>query len=403
MTFSANFFTKAERTQTDFVSSFYIAGYIVSHKKAHDLYPEINATSFKDGAFDRICRELLPDFPKDKTGIYMYSPLLALLFSPFAQMSFTNALTLFQALSVLSLLIAAMLIKRMCSVNISIISIFSLFFLFLPIAQTLWIGQLAIIFALLPLVFGWYLLEINKPFLAGLIWSIVFLKLQLFPLMMVLVFISFLLKQYKCLLGFLIGSISLILISFLCLSPEVFGQWLASFKHSEHLISGGSCTSPEYLTACLPGAIMYLLPDYLRNEYKWLIYGFCSIFILVNIYLASQICKKQLALKTKLRLCLLISVLAMPLYIPRLLIYDLVLYVLPAALFLLDNNSNLNYMKLLVSIYGLLISWQVFLIVVNTSQAHPITLLIGLLFIICCLFYHVYKVSTTMHQYSEHI
>ncbi len=71
----------------------------------------------------------------------------------------------------------------------------------------IWIGHVGIVIGLLPLSLGLWLLVKNKPILAGLIWSLIFLKPQFLPVVLLIVAALALNGFFKCAAGLAIGTI----------------------------------------------------------------------------------------------------------------------------------------------------------------------------------------------------
>ena len=100
-----NLFSQPERFhESDFIMTFHVAGRLVSDGRASELYPDPSAKTFVNSRFDKAAHEYLPTLPKDSTGAYMYIPLVAGFFAPFAWLNPNLSLLLWQAISVLALL-----------------------------------------------------------------------------------------------------------------------------------------------------------------------------------------------------------------------------------------------------------------------------------------------------------
>ena len=69
---------------SDFLTNFYTAGKIAQEKCWEILYPAQGAAGFADEAFNAKAHALLPFMPSYSVAEYMYMPLSAYVFAPFA-------------------------------------------------------------------------------------------------------------------------------------------------------------------------------------------------------------------------------------------------------------------------------------------------------------------------------
>ena len=124
---------------------FYTVGAMMRTGLGAGIYPPSGAESFFNAPFDNFCKQLLPFLDKNSVAIYMYSPLLAMLFAPFSLMAPPVAMIAFQILCILALILVAFLLGyregwKKC------LGVVCMAALFCPVFHTLLIGQLGIVY-----------------------------------------------------------------------------------------------------------------------------------------------------------------------------------------------------------------------------------------------------------------
>ncbi len=230
---------------SDFVMTFYPVGKMVVEGLAQNIYPPPSATSFVDAPFNLYVHQLLTFLPKQYVAVYMYSPLMALFFVPFSFLTPQHALIAWQILSIAVLALVAWLSSR--GDRWLALEYFSMLALFCPVFHTLLIGHLGIVVGLLPLALGYALLSRGKEMSAGIAWAALVLKPQFLPTVMLVCGALLLSKRPKATIGFIIGLFVFGLATVLALGPDLFGQWLNSFKMSDTIFAKAGYQFPAYM------------------------------------------------------------------------------------------------------------------------------------------------------------
>lgn len=343
-----NLFSQSDQFQeSDFIMTFYVAGRLVSDGRASELYPDPSAKTFVGSPFDRAAHEFLPKLPQNSAGAYMYTPLVAGFFAPFAWLNPNFALLLWQAISVLALLWSCRQLGEITGAKSS--EMFFLAFLFLPIFLTLWAGQLGLTFGLLPLCLGFSLLVKNRPLFAGLVWSALLLKPQYFLAAAFVALVLLLNRRYRPFVGMSLGVVGLLIITMLVFGPELTLHWLQSHQVSDAMYSSGQQGIPSHLITGLPANLMILFPVEQRAAVKWPLYFGAAMLWVVGFYYASKIAKTQSDNLTGLAVALIIGVCLSAITLPHLLYYDLCV-LLPAGALLLTKSERKDLRQ--IAIYG---------------------------------------------------
>ena len=378
--------------ESDYISNFYVAGYLMASGRAEDLYPTANDSSFTHSHFNEAAHRLVPSLPEQSTAIFAYTPLVAWIFAPFGRVSPNISLLFWQLISALSLLVSAVFLSRTSNARTS--DILFLSSLFLPVIATLWSGQVSLVFGLFPLSAGYFLFKRNRPLLAGVVWSLLCLKPQ-FVFVPALVSFSLLLAgRFKCCIGFVIGVIALIGLTVILVPMTVTISWLYSLQLRETLSYAGVYKIREYLVTSLPADILLRLPIELGANIKWAIY----IAAATLWFAAAWRCKKlidfnQLTEFSKISLTLLVALMLLPITSPYLLYYDLCIFV-PAGVILLGNGWRASSVSLkFIGVIGWL-SISAYMLAFMTLPEHFVQPLL-LQFILLCL---LYKLSKTLDR-----
>ena len=140
------------RITSDFHLNFYSAGYLVAHDQAGLLYPPSNATTFINTPFDQFIHQFYEGLSKNLYGTFLYTPLVAAIFSVFAPLPVNIALLVYQALNVAGIVWLGIKAERAFGIDARKVFLGSL--LFFPISGTLWLGQVSMIFGLFPPLFS---------------------------------------------------------------------------------------------------------------------------------------------------------------------------------------------------------------------------------------------------------
>ncbi|MFN8554524.1 MAG: glycosyltransferase family 87 protein [Candidatus Obscuribacterales bacterium] len=313
----------AMRVSSDFHMNFYGAAYLVLHGQAQMLYPAAEAATFKGSQFDVFMHQHFPTLDVEKVGTYPYSPLVAVLFLPFALIPAHYSLLLWEGLNIVGLWLYARLARTYD--GISALDFFLSAFCFLPIVATLWIGQCSIAIGLLPLAAGYLLLRSKKDFAAGVLWSLLLLKPQYYPVVLITALCS---KRPRLAGGLVAGTIVISVATVTCLSPGLFTLWIQSGIRLAETLFSGAVIVPPNLVACVPGDIIIGLPPEQRMSCKWLIYGASGLIVLAGLGATIRHCLANVKDDDQyMDVLLVLNLIALPMY-SRLLVYDLSLYVL---------------------------------------------------------------------------
>ena len=320
---------------TDYVMTFYVAGHLVASGEALNLYPGPDALSFTGAPFDKATHALLPHLPQNLTAAYMYSPLVAWIFTPLSHLRPNLSLLLWQGLSLAALAICCALLASLTQTRSSDIFFFS--FLLFPVFISVWIGQLGIVFGLLPLCGGYFLLMKNRPFLAGLAWSFLSLKPQYLPTVGLVGLALALVGRIHCLLGIVLGSAALFLANLFILPKEITMNWLTSLKVSDAIFSSGLYTVPIHLITSLPSNLLMLFPVAQRSLFKWLIYFLAATLWFIGLWQCRRLANANVNEPLTMSLTVVLGIILLPLTSPHMLYYDLCIF-LPAGVILLGKN-----------------------------------------------------------------
>jgi hypothetical protein len=300
------------------------------------LYPTVNDPSLAQSSFNKAAHLLLPDLSDDAIALFGYSPFLAwVLFQPLSKFRPHISLLVWQGLSIVALIFSAFFLSRASKVKSSDIVFFSS--LFLPIIATLWSGQLSLVVGLFPLSAGYLLLRRNQPVLAGFIWSFLILKPQFLPVAAFVAFAFALSRRFECIVGITLGIIGIIAANMTVVPVAVSMNWLHSVRLIEFIFSSGSYEIPTHLMTCLPVNLLLALPIESRATFKWFTYSAAALLWLAALWKCKKTAQSNLDESLKLSLILTVGIFLLPLTSPRLLYYDLCLF-LPAGVILLAND-----------------------------------------------------------------
>lgn len=321
---------------SDYVMTFYVAGHLAATGQASSLYPSPDAASFTGSPFDQAAHLLLPYLPENRTAAYMYSPLVAWLFAPLSLLKPNLSLLAWQMLSLAGLAFSCRLFSQ--SSRVSSRNLFFLSFLFFPVFITLWIGQLGIIFGLLPLSTGFFLLRKNRPLLAGLAWSLLALKPQFLAVAGIPSLALALAHKFRCLAGMIFGTGILVVTSLIVIPAQIHWNWLSSLKFSFGYYSSGLYVTPAHLVTSLPGTLLLLSPIDQRASIRLPIYGAALALWLLGLWHSKRLAKRSLDEPFQFSLMLAIGVQLLPLISPHTLYYDLCMFLPLGVIFLADNG-----------------------------------------------------------------
>jgi hypothetical protein len=379
--------------ESDYITTFYVAGYLMASGQAESLYPAPNNPSFTHSRFNEAAHRLVPSLPERSTAIFAYTPLVAWIFAPLSRVSPNISLLFWQIISVLALLLSAVFLSRTSNARAS--DILFLSSLFLPVITTLWSGQVSLVFGLLPLSAGYFLFKKGRPFLAGLAWCLLCLKPQFVFVPALVIFALVLAGRFESFVGFFVGVIALIGSTVMFVPMTVTISWLYSLQLRETLSYAGVFKIREYLVTSLPADILLMLPIKLGTSIKWPIYIAAATLWFAGAWRCKKLMNSTLLDEfQKISLTLIMALMLLPITSPYLLYYDLCIFV-PAGVILLGNgwqtiqSASLKFIALIgwLSISGYMLAFM-------TLPEHFVQPLL-LQFILLGL---LYKLSQTIDQ-----
>jgi len=365
--------------RTDYLSHFYVAGRLVAEGRARDLYPDPLETSFTTAPLNRFAHELLPHLPAGDTVAYMYSPLVAWVFAPFSLLSPSISMVAWQLASIAALGACALLLASITGRRVS--DAFWMSLLYFPVFQTLLMGHLGITFGLLPLCAGYFCLLRQKPFWAGGAWSLLFLKPQFIPTVLLVVGALTLRGHVRCLLGFSSGLILLAALT-AYLSPGIGSRWLSAMKFGDAVFTDPQYWYPVYLVSSLPAAGLHLVPHSLRHVLKLLGYGLAAVIGLHALWRSWQLMRAKAPDPARnLPVIFLLGIGVLPLVVPHLLFYDLSILAVAGVVMNGSDWSKEETLRLRRINWLYLLSVNAYLalfMLISTRLAEPV-LLVGVL------------------------
>lgn len=326
---------------SDYLMTFHTAGWIADHGQWSILYPQAGASTFAGEPFDQKAHELLPLLQNFSVAEYMYMPVSAYLFAPLSRLTPSYSLFAFQLISLACIALSAWL-----CLGRRVVSAFLLSLAFLPTFLTLWIGQVGLVFGLLPLSLGFYLARTDKGFLSGLALSLLSLKPQMLIPAGYLLFLSLLQKRFSIILGFISGGAAIFAVNYALFGKAMLVAWLECLKLSDRIYSDPNFGVNVGMATSLPRAVLHLLPPESRLKAKLFVYAGAFILAclgLVAVYFVQRGGSSNVSAfstQQKLKYALCIGCLALPCVVPHLFFYDLCV-LLPTCFFALlpDNES----------------------------------------------------------------
>ena len=194
--------------ESDYITDFYPAGHLAVTGQVSELYPGPNDNSIWGSSFDKAAHSLLPQLSKDSPAIFRYSPLVAGIFAPLSIFSPHISLLAWQTISIIALVLASFFLARAQQAKASDVVFLSA--LFFPIMINLWAGQVSLVLGLLPLSAGYFLLIKNRPLSSGLVWSLLALKPQYFPVPVLVALAQAFIGQLQCIADLIADVLGLV-------------------------------------------------------------------------------------------------------------------------------------------------------------------------------------------------
>jgi hypothetical protein len=366
---------------TDYLSSFYVAARLVWDGRSPEIYPDVSATSFSTAPLNRFAHELLPHLSHDATSAYMYGPLVAWLLAPLSTLSPGASMVAWQLISIGALVFCAFVLSR--GSQRSVAETLWVGVLYVPIFHTLMIGHIGITFGLAPLCAGYMCLRSNRPVLAGLAWSLLLLKPQFLPTVLLIVGALALNARLLCAVGFISGLVLVTGLSAACLSPQVMVNWMASLRLSDAIFSDPQYRYPVHLVASLPAAALHALPPDLREVAKLTGYGVAALVGIHALWRSWELLRAEEPDSVAARrLVFLLGISVLPLVVPHFLSYDLSVFAVAGILATNNERPSAEADKLrrISHLYLLAINTYVALFVLPWARlAQPLLLVFALM------------------------
>lgn len=316
---------------SDYLMTFHVAGYLIAHGQSALLYPPPDAVSFAGAPFDKTAHLVLTQMPATSVAEYMYMPLSAAVFVPFSFLAPHISLFSWQLVSLLCMAYCGFLVSKAATLGgaefVDAGFVTWLCLMLLPACLTLWIGQVGLVFGLLPLIVGYYLLSRNKPLAAGIAWSFTIFKLQfLVPVLVILIALACR-KRFTSALGMFAGAAVLGIINVLAFSPTLMAEWMRCLKLSDVIYSDPKFGVATHIATSLPRTIILMIPVAQQATFKPLVYGLSLLLFATAAWTVWRLAARGVSDKLLLNLSLLIGVFLTPLVMPHFFFYDYCLFV----------------------------------------------------------------------------
>lgn len=320
---------------SDYLMTFHTAGHLVREGKSSELYPPKSATTFSDTDFDKAAHRVLPLLPERATAEYMYMPMVAGIFTPFSLLEPSYSLLAWQIVSLAALVVASILIfsaaKDEGEESSPYLSAWIALTL-IPLAISVWIGQVSVVFGVLPLAAGLYFLMKQKDLAAGALWSLCVIKPQFFVPALIMTVALASAKRFKPAIGIACGIASIVGLNLLLFSTSMFGQWLTTLKLAETVYSNLKFGVAQHMATSLPRAIILLTPVDQHTLIKPAVYTMSAILGAIGLFFASKLLRSNLPGNQKVALAAIIAIFATPIIVPHVFFYDYSIFVTAAFL-----------------------------------------------------------------------
>ncbi len=197
----------------------------------------------------------------------------------------------------------------------------------IPLAISIWIGQVSVVFGLLPFMLGLFCILQKKDLLGGFCWALTIIKPQfLVPALMLSVALATT-KRIKPTIG-IIGGIALFaLVNLVAFSNSLVGQWLATLKLAEVVYSDLKFGVAQHIATSLPRAIILLLPVSQHAIAKPIVYAMSAILGSIGLYFCVKLLRSKLPDANKLALAAIVCIFATPIIVPHVFFYDYSIFI----------------------------------------------------------------------------
>lgn len=316
--------------QADYLETYHTAGTLVREGKTSQLYPPPGATSFMDTEFDKAAHRVLPELPATSLAEYMYMPLVAALFVPFSFLPPEYSILAWQATSLVALAYCAFLMSKHASQTDESteldVSAGWIALTFLPVALSIWIGQISVVYGLLPFMGGLYFAFKGKDLHCGLIWSLAVIKPQFFIPALMLAIALATARRFKPLGGIMCGAAVILALNLAAFSPQLFSEWLATLKLADAVYSDVKFGVNQPLATSLPRAIILLVPVAQHAIVKPIVYALSAVIGGIALFFASRLVRSSLPDSYKVALAAIVCIFATPMVVPHVFFYDLTIF-----------------------------------------------------------------------------
>lgn len=365
---------------SDYLSCLYTGAKLYANERWSEIYTPYGAVSFAHQPCDIAAHQFLPHFGQNLIAEFNYSPAVAWLFSPLSHLPANYSLLIFQLLSIAALIVSVRLLLKDSSKCSS-----AVFFstLFLPIPITIWIGQVDLIFGLLPFALGYYFMRQQRPVIAGFSFAFSCLKPQFIILPALLALVLLLVRRWRFSFGLLAGVLAIIALNIAVSSSELFCHWLWAVKLCEKIFTDPNSGYAKHLAVSLPGSLILLFPT---NQFSWskpLSYGLSALFGLVAICSSVRFYWTTREIQSWLVYSMVLGLLLIPLMVPSFLFYDLALFLI-AALICPDTEFYRNHKSLIQPLFLLgtlgITIYLIALLTIHFTQSIYLVILFAIIF-----------------------
>jgi hypothetical protein len=331
---------------TDYVSEYYVAGHMVASGSASQLYPPPGTTSIFGTPFENYERKLVVPLPPGYCTLFIYPPLTAVIFEPLSHLPPRQSLIVWQIINLLALAAGALIFSRYTGNTRSFFLLFSGSFISFVVMQNLLMGQTDLLFGLLPLIAGYVFWQRDKPLVAGLIWSLLWLK----PVLLAIPGLIGLFKNPKVLIGLIVGSMAFHLAGIAIFGIDSFFGWLRLL--SLFIQSFAQTQYPDWanhLVASVPSAVLMSFPPEQWDRYRGVARVTAAAFLLLATYTQWKVSRSSLDVETRKDLMYIVPMFFLPLASIYFRLNDIVIFVLPAWI-AFSKNLRLARIPLLILI-----------------------------------------------------
>jgi hypothetical protein len=320
---------------SDYVISFYVAGHLAATGQFDRLYPAPDAASFRKSPFNDAAHQLLTQLDPRATTAFMYPPLAAWMFAPLSLLPPHLSLLAWQVISLAALGLSCVLLSWTSELRAR--DLFFLSSFLFPTFITIVIGQAGILFGLLPLSLGYWLLSRGSPLAAGLAWATLAFKPQFLPVAGLMSMAYAVTGRTRPLSGMIVGLCAWLSLNYLLVPDGMLVAWIRSLQVSDAIFSGGEYQVPVHLLTSIPADLMMRVSSDDRVLLKPILYGLAVGLGLLALWQCRKLLSSRLPEELG-RLAVFATCLGiLPLTSPHLLYYDLVM-LFPMGLILLGRQ-----------------------------------------------------------------